>query len=408
MKPKKLRPEPKVETSNTPLENLSAILGESQLGFFKDIIEKQDTALSVRNKDFKPLYANPAFFRIFGLTHEEWKQDNWSQSFSSDSIAVVLDEAIPQAIAGEKWCGEFEIVTLEGETKLVEAEWAGVFDEKGIVTCFYGFYKEVTSLRFFESELKKQNDFLNEIIDTVPDPLTVKNQDHIWVAVNRAFCKLTGLTREELLGKSVYDHFPKEEADVFWEQDAIALNTDQEITNDESITCRGGKKCQLSRKRVTISRSDGEKILISIARDITDQRQLEKTVADTYNQLEAGLNALKHDLSGLKSCVESGESRAEAIRGLLETCNRKFSGYMKETGLKAKPERIPDFASPNLSAREFQVFMLLVQGRRLKEIADHLGISANTSSTYRRRILKKLELKSMSDMVQYAIRHGLI
>lgn len=133
----------------------------------------------------------------------------------------------------------------------------------------------------------------------------------------------------------------------------------------------------------------------------------QKTFADSYIQLEAGLTALKHDLSGLKKQCRIWFSKAEAIRGLLERCNDEFSCYINDTGLKPESEGNSEPTPAHLSSREYQVFMLLVQGRKIKEVAEHLGISANTASTYRTRIMKKLGFSSLSELIHYAMRFGL-
>ena len=61
----------------------------------------------------------------------------------------------------------------------------------------------------------------------------------------------------------------------------------------------------------------------------------------------------------------------------------------------------------SLTDREFQVFCLLATGKKLKEIADELCLSINTISTYRSRILQKMDLKSNADVIRYAIENGL-
>ena len=62
----------------------------------------------------------------------------------------------------------------------------------------------------------------------------------------------------------------------------------------------------------------------------------------------------------------------------------------------------------SLTDREFQVFCLLATGKKLKEIADELCLSINTISTYRSRILQKMDLKSNADVIHYAINNKLI
>jgi DNA-binding NarL/FixJ family response regulator len=60
-----------------------------------------------------------------------------------------------------------------------------------------------------------------------------------------------------------------------------------------------------------------------------------------------------------------------------------------------------------LSAREFEVLLMMGQGARLKEIGGRLHLSAKTVSTYRARILEKMGLKSNADLVRYVIEHKL-
>jgi DNA-binding NarL/FixJ family response regulator len=61
-----------------------------------------------------------------------------------------------------------------------------------------------------------------------------------------------------------------------------------------------------------------------------------------------------------------------------------------------------------LSKREFQILCRLAAGRPATVIAQELKLSAKTVSTFRARILKKLNLKSNSDITRYALQHSLI
>lgn len=61
-----------------------------------------------------------------------------------------------------------------------------------------------------------------------------------------------------------------------------------------------------------------------------------------------------------------------------------------------------------LSRREFQIFCKLAAGESVSRIADELLISVKTVSTYRTRILQKMNLNSNADITYYAIKNGLI
>jgi DNA-binding NarL/FixJ family response regulator len=61
-----------------------------------------------------------------------------------------------------------------------------------------------------------------------------------------------------------------------------------------------------------------------------------------------------------------------------------------------------------LSARELQVFLKLAQGCSAGEVAAELSLSAKTVSTYRARLMRKLDARSNSDLTYYALKHRLL
>ncbi|MCP4776003.1 MAG: response regulator transcription factor [Planctomycetaceae bacterium] len=61
-----------------------------------------------------------------------------------------------------------------------------------------------------------------------------------------------------------------------------------------------------------------------------------------------------------------------------------------------------------LSARELEVLKLQAEGRTLQECASRLGVKVSTVSTYRSRIMEKLSLNSSSELVRFALEHGLV
>ena len=61
-----------------------------------------------------------------------------------------------------------------------------------------------------------------------------------------------------------------------------------------------------------------------------------------------------------------------------------------------------------LSDREYQVFCLLALGKTVKEVGSELSLSVKTVSTYRTRILEKMNLKNNSQVMRYAVQNRLI
>jgi DNA-binding NarL/FixJ family response regulator len=68
---------------------------------------------------------------------------------------------------------------------------------------------------------------------------------------------------------------------------------------------------------------------------------------------------------------------------------------------------MPDDPMDLLSSREYQVFTLLVEGVRAKEIAARLELSPKTVDTYRASLMRKLDIHDVAGLVKFAIHHDL-
>ncbi len=73
-----------------------------------------------------------------------------------------------------------------------------------------------------------------------------------------------------------------------------------------------------------------------------------------------------------------------------------------------RSKELPDDPFETLSPREFQVFSLLVEGVRAKEIAARLGLSPKTVDTYRSSLMQKLEIYDVAGLVKFAIHREFI
>jgi DNA-binding NarL/FixJ family response regulator len=73
--------------------------------------------------------------------------------------------------------------------------------------------------------------------------------------------------------------------------------------------------------------------------------------------------------------------------------------------LTRAPDRAPH---ETLSDREMQVFRMLASGKSVKEIGAELELSDKTISTYRARVLDKMNLRSNAELMRYALRLGLV
>ena len=119
------------------------------------------------------------------------------------------------------------------------------------------------------------------------------------------------------------------------------------------------------------------------------------------------IRAIKAGAAGYLTKDHSPEELAKAVRRVYRgfryitpTLAEDLATLLKADGATQLHEK--------LSNREYQVFHMIGSGRDTKTIADQLSLSPKTVSTYRSRILDKMELRSNAEIIRYAIEHGLV
>ncbi len=129
-------------------------------------------------------------------------------------------------------------------------------------------------------------------------------------------------------------------------------------------------------------------------------------VLSMYGEQQFAVRALKAGASAYLTKERAAEELIRAIRTVL--AGRRYIGESLAEKLAAHvahdQERPPH---ERLSAREFEVFRRIAAAKGITEIAEELGLSVKTVSTYRTRILDKMGLASNAELMQYAIRQGL-
>jgi len=96
-----------------------------------------------------------------------------------------------------------------------------------------------------------------------------------------------------------------------------------------------------------------------------------------------------------------------AVRKILSGGNYVSEAVADQLALEIKV-RSDKPAHEMLSDREFQVLCLIANGKSVSEIGEDLSLGVTTISTYRTRILEKLQLKNNAELMRYALEHRLV
>ena len=136
-----------------------------------------------------------------------------------------------------------------------------------------------------------------------------------------------------------------------------------------------------------------------LALSLHDSEQL------VHDVLAAGARGyvLKSDASqrlvaGVRTLLEGGTFLTPLVESMV------LAGYLRHDLYAGRPGPAPGA----LSAREREVVQLLAEGRCNKEVASALGISIHTAESHRASIMRKLDLHSITELVHYAIRNGIV
>ncbi len=119
------------------------------------------------------------------------------------------------------------------------------------------------------------------------------------------------------------------------------------------------------------------------------------------------VRALKAGAGGYLTKESAPEELAKAIHKILAGGRYVSPALAEKLALNVNKD-ITRTPHETLSDREYDVMSRIASGKTVTEIADELSLSAKTISTYRARVLEKLGVKNSAEIVQYAVRNGLV
>jgi two-component system, NarL family, invasion response regulator UvrY len=119
------------------------------------------------------------------------------------------------------------------------------------------------------------------------------------------------------------------------------------------------------------------------------------------------LRALRAGASGYVNKDSAAEELAGAVRKVLAG-GTHVSVRLAETLARSLRSDTSRPAHERLSDRELEVLRGLAAGKTVKEIGIELSLSEKTVSTYRTRLLEKMQMRTNAELIQYALREGLV
>lgn len=321
-------------TSHLDKENIEKIKSVSRYGF---VVKNSDDYVLQSSLEiaFELFYANQELL--------EWKIQNDSLRQSQHQISSLLDSISDSVVsfdkdwrytyANESAMNNFQMsidqlmgkifwevfpevigtVFLEKPKESVKKktpiEFEGYYEKYNVWVAIHCYpfkdgltmiYQNVTSKKDNEKRARDAFNFLNSIIENIPNMIFMKHAKNLRFALfNRAGEKLLGFDRKDLLGKNDYDFFPKEQADFFTQKDRDVL-MQKELFDipEETINTPKGSRILHTRKLTLFDEKGEPEYLLGISEDITDKKEAEKKIRENierYDRLTMTVPSVLYD-----------------------------------------------------------------------------------------------------------------
>lgn len=204
------------------------------------------------------------------------------------------------------------------------------------------------------------------------------------------------------------------------------------VVDDHTIFREGLKRIidQETDMRVTAEAASAKEALESLQKDMPDlvvldismpgkdgiellkdirlhYEKLKVLMLSTHPEDRYAIRSIKAGAMGYISKEKSFSELATAIRKVI-TGNKYISTDLSEKILNSLGANLESKPHDVLSEREFEILRKIASGKSVKDIAAELSLSPNTISSYRERVLLKLEIKSTAELITYAHRNNLI
>lgn len=287
---------------------------EKELRIKDKAISSSITPIVFLDMEWELTYVNAAFLSMWGY----FSDGEVLGTPISDFFDASADMGSVKASLGEKgeWTGELKGRKKEGAGHFVQLSASVIKDDEGGNVCVMCSFVDISERKESERKVMESREFLGSLLNAIPEPVFVKDDKHRWILLNDEALDMWGYSREEIIGKSDHDIFPKEQADVFWEKDDLVFRDGGTIVNEEKITRWDGEIRTISTvKTLCVDDVTGAKILIGTIRDITEKKATEAALQEQFHFLKQLINIIPAPLF------------YKDVRGVYIDCNAAFCAF---------------------------------------------------------------------------------
>lgn len=291
------------------------------------VVEQVDDLVCITNRDGIIEYVNPAFEKFSGYTQQEAIGKTPAILKSGKHKNDYYEEMWNTILRGESFHSRIINKRKDDSLFYEDITITPLVDDKSKITHFVATGKDITDQLNAQEDIRRTSTFLNDLINSLPTPIFVKNEKFEWILLNDAFCHFIGYSAEKLLGKTDYDFFAKHEADIFNAKDSEVFESEDININEEFFTDAKGTQHTIVTTKTVLKDKYGKKILLGIINDITDRKKAEEA-------LQKSESRFRYFIEGTDNLVIQIDEHGTFL--YLNDATRKFIGIKEEESVDRK------------------------------------------------------------------------
>jgi PAS domain S-box-containing protein len=246
--------------------------------------------LIVLGADLRVQSASKAFYQAFKVKPEETEKkfiyDLGNKQWNIPALRQLLEEIVPKNESFDNYEVEHDFPFIGRRTMLLNARRIPRPPEK--IRLILLAFEDVTERRGREiAKGKKSEEYLNNIINNIADPVFVKDENSVFLLANDALCEMLGIERQNIIGKTLGESLPRDQMDHFLDVDRRVLSSGQADESVEPLTAKDGIVLTLATKKTRYVDNEGRKYLIGVIRDITGSQQAEQEIRNSEARYRA-------------------------------------------------------------------------------------------------------------------------
>lgn len=260
----------------------------------------QHAIVSITDTAGKILYANDRFCEISGYRREELIGSNHRIVNSGTHPDEFFRDLWQTISLGQVWHGEICNRARDGHLYWVNASVVPLVDASGAPERYIAIRTDITDRKLMEAQLSEQLHLVEELIEAIPIPVYLKDNAGHYIRLNRAFEQFFQVRRESLLGRTLKDLLPPEDAQIHADKDAELFASKNMQSFEAAVHSQDGTVHDTLYCKAVLTRRDGSVSgLLGIIVDITERKRAEVEVLRAKEAAEAASRAKSDFLANM-------------------------------------------------------------------------------------------------------------